>query len=287
MSNFSKKYDYFLKIFNDALNKYKSNLINAPESLISAMTYSLDAGGKRIRPILFLATIDALGGNVEKYADFSVLYELIHTYSLIHDDLPAIDNDDYRRGKPTNHKVYGEALAILAGDALLNSAYEYGLKLVADNINLLKPLKLLAECCGYSGMIGGQAVDVSLDKTSDCLNYIHLNKTAKMIIAPVKGAALALESTFAEQLGNYAENLGLLFQITDDILDEIGDEDKVGKKLHKDLENNKLTAISVYGLEGARELAINAYNNCKTLLQDIPNNAFLMEYTDKIFSRNK
>ena len=229
-----------------------------PRSLSSAMRYSLLAGGKRLRPTLLLAACHLLEDDLSAALPFAAAVELIHTYSLIHDDLPAMDNDDLRRGKPSNHKAFGEATAILAGDALLNLAYE--LMSQSAHPRALKALSAIASAAGSRGMIAGQAADMWMEgreANKDILSYIHSHKTADLITAPVvAGLILAgADDGQAEWGRTYGRHLGLAFQIVDDLLDELGDEAKMGKRLRKDHEAGKLTWPGLYGIEQAKEEA--------------------------------
>lgn len=228
-------------------------------NLEESMQYSLNAGGKRIRPLLILLTLDVLNADYNKGRQTALALEMIHTYSLIHDDLPAMDNDDYRRGKLTNHKVYGEWKAILAGDALLTKAFE----LVANDDLLSADVKVkiisrLAHDSGHLGMVGGQTLDMeSEDSPIDIatLEQIHKAKTGALLKFAILSAAEIAEvdqATF-EALETYSEHLGLMFQIKDDLLDIYGDEEKLGKKIGSDLENDKSTYVSLLGKEGAEE----------------------------------
>ena len=229
-----------------------------PRNLNTAMRYSLLAGGKRLRPTLLLAACHLLLDDVSAALPFAAAVEMIHTYSLIHDDLPAMDNDDLRRGKPSNHKAFGEATAILAGDALLNLAYE--LMGRSAHPRALKALSAIASAAGSSGMIAGQAADMWMEgreADQDMLRYIHSHKTADLITAPVV-AGLILAGADDRQLEQgriYGCHLGLAFQIVDDLLDELGDETKVGKRLGKDHAVGKLTWPGLYGIEQARDEA--------------------------------
>ncbi|WP_457639687.1 polyprenyl synthetase family protein [Persephonella sp.] len=253
----------YLKKQAELINSHIERLIpsGTPEKLFDAMAYSLKAGGKRIRPVLILESAKAVGKeDVEEIMDIAVASEFIHTYSLIHDDLPAMDDDDLRRGKPTCHKVYGEAIAILAGDGLQSYAFE----LISKNNRLpsdklLKVIYLLAHGTGIYGMVGGQAADILHEKENsfDDIHFIHTHKTAKFIQSCCQiGAVLAGASQEEEKaLKNYGLYIGLAFQIQDDILDEIGDEEKLGKKTKKDREKNKLTYPAVYGLENSKKMA--------------------------------
>ena len=229
-----------------------------PRNLNTAMRYSLLAGGKRLRPTLLLAACHLLLDDVSAALPFAAAVEMIHTYSLIHDDLPAMDNDDLRRGKPSNHKAFGEATAILAGDALLNLAYE--LMGRSAHPRALKALSAIASAAGSSGMIAGQAADMWMEgreADQDMLRYIHSHKTADLITAPVvAGLILAgADDRQLEQGRMYGCHLGLAFQIVDDLLDELGDEAKMGKRLGKDHAVGKLTWPGLYGIEQARDEA--------------------------------
>lgn len=226
-----------------------------------AMAYSLMANGKRLRPIILMATADAVGKNGYNFLPIAAGLEMIHTYSLIHDDLPCMDDDDYRRGKPTNHKVYGEAMAVLAGDALLTLAFEVMLeqKNVAPEI-LIETVREVAMCAGNFGMVGGQALDLDNEGkeiTAEELRKMHSGKTGALFIAAVRSGA-RLAGANDEQLlalTRFADLLGLAFQITDDILDVTGNSEEMGKEAGSDEKKRKSTYVSLYTLEGAQELA--------------------------------
>jgi len=254
----AQEIDQLLEDFLPSENDY-------PPAIHQAMRYSVLAGGKRLRPILVMASAETVGGNLRSVQSVAVALEFIHTYSLIHDDLPAMDNDDFRRGKPTCHKVFGEARAILAGDALLTRAFE----VLAQNASLsggptpsvvLQVIQEVAQAAGSLGMIGGQVVDLSsegrpIDETT--LDYIHRHKTGALIRASVRAGALfgGANSEELADLTEYAEEFGLAFQIADDILDVVGDESKLGKPVGSDLRNEKSTFPSLYGLKQSREIA--------------------------------
>ncbi|KHD85992.1 polyprenyl synthetase family protein [Heyndrickxia ginsengihumi] len=233
--------------------------LNAPFILKEAMNYSLQAGGKRIRPLLLLSTIHALGEEIEKGIQAACSLEMIHTYSLIHDDLPAMDNDDLRRGKPTNHKVFGEAIAILAGDGLLTYSFQC---LAKDPLLTLEQkvalLELLAQSAGPEGMVGGQVADMEGENKSltlEELQYIHENKTGKLLSYSVLAGAIIGGATEEQQalFHQFSQHLGLAFQIQDDILDIEGDQEKIGKPVGSDQSNHKSTYPSLLTLEGAKE----------------------------------
>ncbi len=259
-----RTYNEYKEIIDAHLLDFLPNIDNKSISLYEAMKYSLSAGGKRLRPVLLLAACEFAGGDIKEALPYACAMEYIHTYSLIHDDLPAMDDDDLRRGQPTNHKVYGEALAILAGDGLLTTAFE------AINKDMMlyfdEPEKLrkrinaayeIAKGAGCRGMVAGQVSDIEAE-TNDCSNammeYIHLNKTAALIKSSIK-AGIYLGNPTADvltQLEKYAENLGLAYQIADDILDVIGNPDELGKGIGSDKKKNKTTYTSINGLEAAQ-----------------------------------
>ena len=237
---------------------------DAPAIIVSAMKYSLFAGGKRIRPVLMRKTCELFGGDVENVRALSCAIEMIHTYSLIHDDLPAMDDDDLRRGQPSNHKVYGEDIAILAGDALLNYAVETAVdglqRLPAQQqSNGIQALKILMQASGVGGLIGGQVGDVLAEDDDEMnaekLKYIHSHKTGAMLTAALLcGAVMAnADSESLEWMRQYGEAIGTAFQIVDDILDITSDTEVLGKPVGSDQEEHKTTMVSLYGLKSAQE----------------------------------
>lgn len=261
--HFKNEYERLLGLVEASLHNCIP-LLECPESIIyEAARYSLLAGGKRLRPVLALATAELLGMEVERILPYACAIEMIHTYSLIHDDLPAMDNDDYRRGRLTSHKVYGEAVAILAGDALLNTAFTWMLK-AAENTSgsllpALKTIGSISEAAGIEGMIAGQVVDMlgeGKEISLEQLVYMHQRKTGALIKAPVKAAAILCEASPEAQLclEGYSEKLGLAFQIKDDILDFEGDFEKLGKMTGRDVMNQKSTYVTILGLEESRIL---------------------------------
>lgn len=271
------------------MNKYK-NLIEEhildflPEvdhksfTIYESMRYSLAAGGKRIRPILLLAACEFAGGDIKSAIPYACAVEYIHTYSLIHDDLPSMDNDDLRRGIPTNHRVFGEAMAILAGDGLLTTAFEAMNKdmlLYFDNeANLKRRVKAsyeLSKGAGCRGMVAGQAADIEAENkqcSREMLDYIHINKTGALIVAAVRaGAHLGgAENKMMEDLTDYAEVLGLAFQIADDILDVEGSENVMGKKANVDKNKNKSTYPCCYGLDESRKRLMELTETAKDIM---------------------
>ena len=251
---------------DSALERYLSKKEKFTLNLHKAIQHSLFAGGKRIRPILSIASFEAVGGKGERILPFACALEMIHTYSLIHDDLPAIDNDDYRRGKPTCHKVFGEAIAILAGDGLLTEAFKLMTDqpakdhLSSDGGLVLDLINEVAQAAGVLGMVGGQVVDIESEgKAADLptVQYIHTHKTGAMILASVRvGAKLGgAKEEILKALTRYGENLGLAFQIVDDILNVEGEADLMGKKTGSDLSKGKATYPSVLGVEESKRRA--------------------------------
>lgn len=250
---------------------------NLKTNLEESMTYSLTAGGKRIRPVLLLLTLDMLTNDYKKGLAPALGVEMIHTYSLIHDDLPAMDNDDYRRGKLTNHKVYGEWKAILAGDALLTKAFEVVShdESLSDSVKI-KLIKRLSSASGHFGMVGGQTLDMqSENKAIDVttLEQIHRAKTGALISFAVMGAVdiAQPDEEVARALSDYSDHIGLMFQIKDDLLDVYGDEQKLGKSVGSDIVNDKSTYVSLLGLEGAEQKLqyhTDAAYNCLAQLPD-------------------
>ncbi|MGQ9487526.1 MAG: polyprenyl synthetase family protein [Armatimonadota bacterium] len=251
-----------VRLVDDALARYLPDENERPQTLHRAMRYSTLSGGKRLRPVLVIAGAEAVGGTAEMVLPTACAVELIHTFSLIHDDLPAIDNDTLRRGRPTCHVQFGEAVAILAGDALFAGAFE----LVARNVqtasaeHVVKVLNLIAEASGTRGMVGGQMVDIESEGKSvdaDTLEYIHRHKTAALIRASVvSGAVLAgAQDWQITALGSYGEKVGLAFQIVDDLLNVTGDPTKMGKSVGTDAARGKATYPALFGVETSRRQA--------------------------------
>ncbi|MEO1520113.1 MAG: geranylgeranyl diphosphate synthase CrtE [Cyanobacteria bacterium J06633_2] len=242
-----------------------------PETIYESMRYSLMAGGKRLRPILCLATCEMTGGTIDMAMPTACALEMIHTMSLVHDDLPAMDNDDYRRGKLTNHKIYGDAIAILAGDGLLAYAFEFAAtrtqNVPADR--LVHVVARLARAVGAAGLVGGQSVDLECegktDVSADTLDFIHRHKTAALLEASVVCGAIltgAPQDTI-QRLTHYAQAIGLAFQIVDDILDITATQEELGKTVGKDVDAHKVTYPSLWGLDESRRKAQELVNNAK------------------------
>lgn len=288
-----KKLKYYTNIIDENLNEYMSINPSMNKILIDAMKYSLMAGGKRLRPILVLASYELFSKNLERVIPYACGIEMIHTYSLIHDDLPAMDNDDYRRGKLTNHKVFGEGIAILAGDGLLNYSFEIMLNDALNRKNTehyLRSIKTIAEAAGIHGMIGGQTVDLESESksiSSETLEYIHLNKTAALISAPLKVGAI-IGGAMEDDIRNMklaGKNLGLAFQIRDDILDIIGDEDKLGKNIGSDESKYKATYPSIHGLEKSKEKINVLTSEAIRILKQYDNSDFIVELSRYLTGR--
>jgi len=249
-------------IVDKALEEYLPGPEGPAGELVKAMNYSVFAGGKRLRPILCMAGAEAVGGDGAKVLPAACALELIHTYSLIHDDLPAMDNDDLRRGKPTSHKVFGEAMAILAGDGLLTEAFNMLGRLDVGDLPagaLKKIISIIATASGWQGMVGGQAMDIlseGKDIDLNLMDYIHSHKTGALITASVISGAV-LGNGVQHQLDNltvYGEKIGLAFQISDDILDIEGDAEEMGKGTGGDSKKGKNTFPSVYGLDESKKI---------------------------------
>ena len=253
-----------------------------PVSIHEAMRYSLLAGGKRLRPVLVMAAAEAVGGNRHSILPFAIAAELIHTYTLIHDDLPALDNDDLRRGKPTNHKVFGEAVAILAGDALLTQAFiimtrAAGMETVPPEL-ILRATHEMAGALGSTGMIGGQVVDLESEGKKinpETLEYIHIYKTGFLIRACIRCGGILGQATEEQvsSLSRFGSHIGLAFQIIDDILDVIGDQEKLGKDIGSDLNKDKATYPALYGLEESRSKAEDLIKESLDCLKKFDNRA--------------
>ena len=291
MTSFKQRHEAYINQIEAALDKYLES--RPPHGLYEAMRYSVFAGGKRIRPVLMLSVCEALGGKAEDAMAFACALEMLHTASLIHDDMPEIDNDELRRGLPTCHKKFGQSRALLAGDALMNLAYEIITSRIAEEPKYAKIGALMSKWGGSEGMLAGQYTDVvSEGKKIDeeTLLYIHNNKTGGFIKAAM--AVGAMVATNSEDIIKRAESLGeaigLAFQIKDDILDITQTSDVLGKPAGSDEKNEKATYVSFYGLEGAKE----KYGElCEKIRRDISSfdgdNKFISEYVEMLINRNK
>ena len=253
----------YADMINAALPVQLKSLGGIPQLLLEAMSYSLEAGGKRLRPALLLAACDMLGGSVETAMPFACALEMIHTYSLIHDDLPAMDNDDYRRGRLTNHKVYGEGMAILAGDGLLHAAMELMLRAAAgmNDLRGARAAEAIARRCGVTGMVAGQVMDVTGEgkaPTQEAVEYIHLHKTADLLTAPMEAGLILADADAAQVEAGiaYGQHMGLAFQMVDDLLDVVGNAELLGKQTGMDAQRGKMTWIAIRGIDGTRTDAV-------------------------------
>ncbi|MBE3101854.1 MAG: polyprenyl synthetase family protein [Firmicutes bacterium] len=251
-------------LINETLTHLMAKRSDCPSSIVKAMEYSLLAVGKRLRPILLLSANELVAENSDACLNMACAIEMIHAYSLIHDDLPAMDDDDYRRGIPSNHKVFGEALAILAGDGLLNLAYEVMLEKCPNDpkrqFGYIKAMSVIASAAGISGMVGGQVVDMeseNSDVQDDTLSYIHKHKTEALITAALHAGVLVhtTDIKVIEPVISYGKAIGMAFQITDDILDVTGDMSHLGKSTGSDAKKGKLTFPSRFGLDASRKMA--------------------------------
>lgn len=281
----------------NVLRKYLPNPSGHQEKIMEAMEYNLMAGGKRVRPMLMRETYEMFGGTDEMIEPFMAAIEMIHTYSLIHDDLPAMDNDDYRRGRKTTHIVYGEAMGILAGDALLNYAFETAAKafdMDRENSYLIgKALHILAKKAGIYGMIGGQVVDVSSSGEKiekEILDFIYDLKTGALIEASMMIGAILAGATEKEIaiIETSAKKVGLAFQIQDDILDVTSTKEILGKPIHSDEKNEKTTYVTLEGFEKAKEQVENLSTEAISLIKGLNrDNPYLMTLLEKLIYREK
>lgn len=261
--------------------------------IYDAMLYSLEVGGKRIRPILLILTYNCYKQNYKDMMPIACAIEMIHTYSLIHDDLPCMDNDDLRRGKPTNHKVFGEGLAVLAGDGLLNEAmnifFDFSMK---TSNEALEACRLITKASGAEGMIGGQVVDILSEGKEISLaelNYMHSKKTGELIKAPILAAAIMAKTSSQDFriLQDFGDKLGLAFQIKDDILDVEGSTEILGKMVNSDENNCKTTYVSIYGLDKCKDICLELTEDCLSLLSSLSvNTDDLQEITSFLLKRD-
>lgn len=293
-------YDEYKDMINEYLLDYIPGVDTKSSVLYDAMKYSLTAGGKRLRSVLLLAACEFAGGDAKDALPYACAMEYIHTYSLIHDDLPAMDDDDLRRGIPTNHKVFGDGMAVLAGDGLLTTAFEVMNKdmfLCFDNLNELKKRLnasyTIAKNSGVRGMVAGQASDIDSEHkqcSNEMLEYIHINKTAALIVAAIR-AGLYLGGADAEMMKNmtvYAENLGLAYQIADDILDVRGNTEEMGKTAGKDAASEKITYVALNGMEASEAKLQELTMNAVAAIEDYYDNAeFFRKLVLKLENRTK
>ncbi len=280
----------YLEMINDALEKY---LPKSDDIVSQGMKYSIRNGGKRIRPMLTLEFCKACGGDIKKALPFACAVEMIHTYSLIHDDLPCMDDDDYRRGKPSCHIAFGEANALLAGDALLTLAFETALSADLPKENVVAAAKELAKASGIMGMVGGQVLDLQNENksiTHSQLEKIHNLKTGELIrVACVMGCIAAnADENKIKAAEAYANGIGLTFQIVDDILDVTSDSETLGKPVGSDEENQKTTYVSLFGIEKSMEKATELTQNAKSSLLNFNEDTNgLYDLADSLLNRKK
>ena len=284
-------FDNYELLIENKLNEILKTNGTEYDVLLEAMSYSASAGGKRIRPKLLMEFMRVAGGKPEDALNFAVALEMIHTYSLIHDDLPCMDNDDMRRGKPSCHKAFGESTALLAGDALLTESF--GLAAKTENIpaeRVVRALEKLSECAGVNGMIGGQVIDLKYENSKAPLEVVselyRLKTGALLNAAATIGCILAgADDNKTEKASQIAEKLGLAFQIRDDILDIIGDEKTLGKPIGSDTEQNKSTYVSLVGLENAQVDVENLTKEAIELLSDFDDTDNLKKFAESMVTR--
>ncbi|MEO0138481.1 MAG: polyprenyl synthetase family protein [candidate division WOR-3 bacterium] len=287
-----EKWDYYVELINTALDIFLPCEKEEPTELYKAIRYAVFSGGKRLRPTLSLATAEAFGADPKAILPQAAAIEMIHTFTLVHDDLPDIDNDDFRRGKPTVHKVFGNDIAILAGDALFACAFKTALRGSLSDDKKIKILKEITNALCYKGVIEGQVADIKSTKrksTYEDMIFIHTHKTGKLIECSVMVGVIGADAPLEVHgyMRKFGQNLGLAFQIKDDLLDAFGDEEKVGKKLRKDY--NKASAAAILGKEKAekmmRELIDEAKKNLRKAVGD--NGKFLEELAEYIITREE
>lgn len=288
------QYNKYISQIEESLEFYFPNVPIAQARLFDSAHYSLFAGGKRIRPIILLEFCRICGGHVMKAMPFACALEMIHTYSLIHDDLPCMDNDDMRRGRPTNHKIFGDATAILAGDALLTAAFE--VMLDPENVGSLDPNAVIkaahsiAWAAGAFGMVGGQTLDIDTEGNIlpvDAVTAIHNLKTGAMFSAAAEAGCI-LAGADPDQTATalaFAQSIGLSFQIRDDILNASGDSEKMGKDTGTDVLNEKLTFVQIMGVEECSRLVTNLTDTAKERISVFPDSGFLMWMADRLAVR--
>ena len=296
--SFKEELEERVKDIESILAEYMPEAKGWQKSVIEAMNYSVTAGGKRLRPMLMQETYRLFGGKGREIEPFMAAIEMIHTYSLVHDDLPAMDNDEYRRGKKTTHVVYGEAMAILAGDGLLNFAFETALKAfdtTAEPQLTARALKVMAGKAGVYGMIGGQTADIEAENLGDSVTeehllFIHEHKTAALIQASMMAGAILAGASDSQIdiIEKAAYEIGIAFQVQDDILDIIGDEKTLGKPIGSDEKNNKTTYVTLKGLEKATDEQKQMSAHAIEMLESLGlENSFLIELIKSLITRIK
>ena len=288
-----KRFDAVMRRYTALIETYLAGCFceEAPQKeLFDAIRYSLLAGGKRLRPMLTLALCEICGGSAEEALPFAAAVEMVHTYSLIHDDLPCMDNDDYRRGKPTNHKVYGEAMAVLAGDALLTAAFSQLAAAALPAERVVRAVDALSRCAGELGMVGGQVLDMQAERRAGSeteVRAIQSRKTGALISAACQLGVIAAGGSVRQQeaAADYAAALGLAFQIRDDILDVVGDASTLGKAVGVDGKKN--TFVRLYGVDACREMVNTETEKALAALACFQNTEFLTELAHHLAGREK
>ena len=290
MSNFDEVFSSEKDAVEKIIYGYCPDEYGKQSLIFESMNYSVKAGGKRLRPILMLETFKLFGKDESKAYPFMAAIEFIHTYSLVHDDLPAMDDDEFRRGQKTTHAKYGEDIGILAGDGLLNMAYEIMSEAVVKDPSAAKAMAVIAKKAGAYGMVGGQTVDVVNEGKKldiETINYIHNLKTAALIEASMMAGAILGGATEEQvlQIESIAKNIGMAFQIQDDILDVTGDEEKLGKPVLSDEKNEKDTYITLIGLEESKQKVKDLSNLAIDGIKALGENEFLVTLVEKLISR--
>ena len=281
---YKNKYKHYLDLFNSYSEKVFCD-VKSQNNLAKAMKYSYFAGGKRIRPVLALAFAEILGGDLNQVLPIALAVECVHTYSLVHDDLPALDNDVLRRGKPTCHVEFDESTAILAGDALLNFAFEHAL-INCKDFDDVQALSYLAKYSGYRGMLSGQQTDIESEKTEgseDLLLQIHDLKTCKLLTVPLVVSAIKFDKTKICKCEELGKKIGLIFQFTDDVLDVYSSQEKLGKSIGKDDASGKFTSVKLYGIGGVKEKISILYKSAQEIAKSLDDTGFLQCFINKIY----
>lgn len=290
---FNARYEKYLTLFNEYAQAFFDRLTTNPPLLKESMAYSFLNGGKRIRPVVALAAADVLSLDYAEVLPYALATEMIHTYSLVHDDLPAMDNDDFRRGKPSCHKAFGEGHAVLAGDALLNTAYLVLFENCYKGEKYVRAAHTICEYAGIDGMIAGQSADLLAEEKDvpideKTLRFIDEHKTGKLILSALVVPSILCENKFYFEMEQFGKYLGTLFQITDDILDETASFETLGKTTGKDKKENKLTFVSLYGLDGAKIQADLYAADAYAVLDGIDGDtSFLHELVSYVRNREK
>ena len=290
MSSFITRYKNYQNEFETALTSFCDGMRFPSDILSESMRYSLLNGGKRLRPVLFMSTLHAYGYDYCNEIPLALALECVHTYSLIHDDLPALDNDDYRRGKPSCHKQFGEAQAILAGDALLSLAFDLAVSSARKSERHAEAAAELSRASGADGMLAGQAADIYFEGKSAGereLDFIYRHKTGALLTAPIVMAGI-LAGGEIKLLREFGGAFGYLFQLTDDLLDIKGTKEQLGKTVGKDERESKLTCVKIFGVEQSEKLAKQYAEKCKCILSEWKHGdpQFLSELTDFVINRN-